>query len=165
MHQMLGPRHLAALSIIALVASGCGAAQPSPSPTTTSPSPATTAGATTIQVNLQEWAVVPASTTTATGEVTFRVTNTGPEDVHEFVVLKTDLDPGALPVDANGAVTETGAAIEVIDEIEDIPVGQTRELRVSLAAGNYVLLCNIYDETEKEAHYRMGMRTAFEVSG
>lgn len=53
----------------------------------------------------------------------------------------------------------------MIDEIEDIPVGQTQELTVTLAAGNYVLLCNIYDETEKEAHYKLGMRIAFEVSG
>jgi uncharacterized cupredoxin-like copper-binding protein len=158
MHGTWRPRAFAALSIVALAASGCAGAQPSPSP-------AMTAGATIIQVNLQEWAVVPASTTTAAGDVTFRVTNTGPEDVHEFVILKTDLDPGALPVDANGAVTETGAGIVVIDEIEDIPVGQTRELKVTLAAGKYVLLCNIYDDGEKEAHYAMGMRVAFDVSG
>ena len=31
--------------------------------------------------------------------------------------------------------------IEVIDEIEDIPVGETQELTVTLEAGNYVLLC------------------------
>jgi uncharacterized cupredoxin-like copper-binding protein len=97
--------------------------------------------------------------------VTFQVTNTGPEDVHEFVVLKTDLDPGALPVDANGAVTESGAGIEVVDEIEDIPVGETQSLTVTLAAGKYVLLCNVYDETDKEAHYKMGMRAQFEVTG
>ena len=97
--------------------------------------------------------------------MTFRVTNKGPEDIHEFVVLKTDLGPGALPVDADGAVTETGAGIEVIGEIEDIPVGQTQDLTVTLVTGKYVLLCNIYDATEKEAHYTMGMRIAFEVTG
>ena len=32
-----------------------------------------------------------------------------------------------------------------------------------MAAGKYVLLCNIYEETDKEAHYTMGMRTAFTV--
>ena len=109
--------------------------------------------------------MLPASDSVPTGSVTFQVTNTGPEDVHEFVVLKTDLDPGALPTDANGAVTEEGEGIEVIDEIEDIAVGATQELTVTLAAGKYVLLCNIYDETEKEAHYKMGMRTPFQVTG
>jgi hypothetical protein len=35
---------------------------------------------------------------------------------------------------------------------------------VTLAAGKYVLMCNIYDETEKESHYKMGMRTPFTVT-
>jgi uncharacterized cupredoxin-like copper-binding protein len=117
-----------------------------------------------VEVSLQEWAVVPASASVAAGEVTFRVTNTGPEDVHEFVVLDTDLDPGALPTDATGAVTETGEGMAVVNEIEDIPVGVTQDLEVSLAAGNYVLLCNIYDQAEGEAHYQLGMRIAFTVN-
>ena len=92
----------------------------------------------------------------AAGDVTFKVTNTGPEDVHEFVILKTDLDPAALPTDETGAVTEDAEGIEVVDEIEDVAVGQTQEVTTSLAAGAYVLFCNIYSEAENEAHYRMG---------
>ena len=122
------------------------------------------AGATTIDVTLQEWSVVPSATSAQAGEVTFAVTNDGPADIHEFVVLKTDLDPGDLPVDEHGAVTEDGEGIEVVDEIEDIPVGESQELSVTLEAGNYVLLCNIYDPDEDEAHYTMGMRTAFEAT-
>jgi uncharacterized cupredoxin-like copper-binding protein len=129
-----------------------------------SPSAAGGGGGATVEVSLQEWAVVPASASVAAGEVTFRVTNTGPEDVHEFVVLATDLDPGALPADAAGAVTEEGEGMVVVDEIEDIPVGATQDLTVSLAAGNYVLLCNIYDQAEGEAHYQLGMRIAFTVN-
>jgi len=53
--------------------------------------------------------------------------------------------------------------VEVIDEIEDIPVGETQSLTVDLEAGKYVLICNIYDEAEAEAHYAEGMRTAFTV--
>ena len=149
-------RAVAAVSIIALAISACSTGQPSTA--------TTTAGPTTVQVTLQEWSIVPATTSAPAGEITFQVTNTGPEDIHEFVVLKTDLDPGALPTDANGVVTEDGAGIVVVDEIEDIPVGQTQALDVTLQAGKYVLLCNIYDETEKEAHYRLAMRTAFEVT-
>jgi uncharacterized cupredoxin-like copper-binding protein len=131
-----------------------------------SPSPSAAAGgdAAIVEVSLQEWSVVPASASVAAGEVTFRVTNTGPEDLHEFVVLDTDLDPGALPTDATGKVTEGGEGIVVVDEIEDIPVGATQDLGVSLAAGKYVLLCNIYDEAEGEAHYKLGMRIAFTVN-
>lgn len=156
-------RAIAALPAVVLVVSACTSA---PSGTAVaSASPSAAAGAGTIAVTLQEWAVVPATTSTAAGDVTFQITNTGPEDVHEFVVLKTDLDPGALPTDANGAVTESGEGMEVIGEVEDVPVGETKELSVTLAAGKYVLLCNIYDETEKEAHYKLGMRTAFDVTG
>ena len=159
MSARFGPRVVAAFSMVALAMTGCGTGQPSAAPPTA-------AGPTTVNVTLQEWAVVPAATSAAAGVVKFTVKNTGPADVHEFVVLKTDLDPAALPVDANGAVTEAGAGITVVDEIEDIPVGTaTQDLSVTLAAGKYVLLCNIYDETEKEAHYKMGMRIAFTVSG
>jgi uncharacterized cupredoxin-like copper-binding protein len=151
-------RAVTAVSLIALAVSACTTGQPSPSPTTA-------AGPTTVQVTLQEWSIVPATTSAPAGEITFQVTNTGPEDIHEFVVLKTDLDPGALPTDANGAVTEDGAGIAVVDEIEDIPIGQTQMLNVTLQAGKYVLVCNIYSESEKEAHYKMGMRIALDVSG
>lgn len=163
MHPKLKGRWLA-ISIAAFAVSACttGQASPSPAPTV---SPAASAGAGTIDVKLQEWAVVPASTSVAAGEVTFHVTNTGPADVHEFVILKTDLDHGGLPTDATGKVSEGGTEMEVIDEIEDIAVGQSQDLTVTLAAGKYVLLCNIYDETEKEAHYKMGMRIGFEVTG
>lgn len=151
-------RAVAMVTIVALAMSACAGSQ-------ASPSPSTAAGPVTVAVTLQEWAVVPAVTSVAAGEVTFDVTNSGPEDIHEFVVLKTDLDPAALPVAADGSVTESGEGMEVVDEIEDIPVGETQSLTVSLTAGKYVLLCNIYDETENEAHYAKGMRIAFEVTG
>ena len=158
-------RTLAAASVVAVAISACASpAAGSPSPAAGSASPSAAGAAGTVQVTLQEWAVVPASTSVSAGDVTFQVTNTGPADIHEFVVLKTDLDAGALPTDATGKVTEGGSGMEVIDEIEDIAVGQSPELKVPLTAGKYVLLCNIYDETEKEAHYKMGMRIPFEVT-
>jgi uncharacterized cupredoxin-like copper-binding protein len=147
---------LAASAVLSLAMVGCT--------TAATPTPADGGGATTVTVALQEWAVVPASDSAPAGDITFEVTNDGPEDIHEFVILKTDLEPGELPTDENGAVTEEGEGIEVIDEIEDIPVGETQELTANLAAGSYVLLCNIWDEEEGEAHYTMGMRTAFSVT-
>ena len=97
------------------------------------------------------------------GEITFSVTNDGPDDVHEFVIVQTDLEPGDLPTDEHGAVDESGEGVTVIDEIEDIPVGETGEVTVDVEAGSYVLLCNIFDADEDEAHYAEGMRTAFTV--
>jgi uncharacterized cupredoxin-like copper-binding protein len=121
-------------------------------------------GGTDVAVTLQEWAVVPDAESAPAGDVTFTVTNDGPEDVHEFVILATDLDPGDLPTDEHGAVDEEGEGMEVVDEVEDIPVGESQDLTVNLDPGSYVLLCNIYSEDEDEAHYQMGMRTAFEVT-
>jgi uncharacterized cupredoxin-like copper-binding protein len=116
-----------------------------------------------VNVTLQEWAVVPDVESAPAGEITFAVTNDGPDDVHEFVILRTDLDPGDLPTDATGAVDEAGAGMEVIDEIEDLAVGDTQEVTVTLEAGSYVLICNVYSADEQEAHYAEGMRIAFTV--
>lgn len=128
-----------------------------------SASAAAGAGGTTVAVTLQEWAVVPAETSAPAGTITFAVTNDGPDDVHEFVIIQTDLEPGDLPVDEHGAVDESGEGMEVVDEIEDLPVGETQEVTVDLAAGSYVLICNVFSADENEAHYTEGMRTAFTV--
>lgn len=117
--------------------------------------------ATEVAVTLQEWAVITDVDTAPAGEVVFTITNDGPEDIHEFVIFQTDLDPGALPVDENGVVDEEGEGITVVDEVEDLAVGATEELTVDLEAGSYVLVCNIWSEDEGEAHYAMGMRAPF----
>jgi hypothetical protein len=80
-------------------------------------------GGGTVAVTLQEFAVVPAESSIGAGEVTFEVTNEGPDDVHEFVVFKTDLAPDALPTGEDGSVDEAGEGLTLIDEIEDIAVG------------------------------------------
>jgi uncharacterized cupredoxin-like copper-binding protein len=120
---------------------------------------------TTVDVTVQEFAVIPASTSAPAGDVTFDVTNEGPDDTHEFVVFKTDLAPDALPTAEDGSVDEEGEGVELIDEIEDIAVGDTPTLTVSLDAGSYVFICNIVEEEGGEtiAHYQQGMRVAFTV--
>jgi uncharacterized cupredoxin-like copper-binding protein len=131
--------------VLALAAAGCGG------------------GGGTVDVTLQEFAVGTDPASIGAGEVTFAATNDGPDDVHEFVVFKTDLGPTELPTDENGAVEETGEGLELIGEIEDIEVGDTQEVMLDLEAGNYVFVCNIWDEDEQEAHYQEGMRTSFTV--
>jgi uncharacterized cupredoxin-like copper-binding protein len=159
--EMVSKRIWGAVAVLAagtLALAGCATGGASPSPA------GGDAGATTIAVTLQEWAVVPAANSAPAGEVTFEVTNDGPEDIHEFVVIKTDLDVAELPTDADGAVVEGGDGMEVIDEIEDLAVGDTQTLTVDVDAGSYALICNIWDDEEGEAHYEMGMRTAFTVT-
>ena len=131
---------------LGLVAAGCGG------------------GGEDVSVTLQEFAVGTDPSSVSPGSVTFNIENKGPDDTHEFVVIRTDLDPTALPTDEDGAVDETGAGIEVVDEVEEIPVGDTPTLTVDLTAGSYVLICNIFDESENEAHYQEGMRTGLTVS-
>jgi uncharacterized cupredoxin-like copper-binding protein len=120
-------------------------------------------GGGTVNVTLQEFSVGTDPTTIEAGEVDFEATNEGPDDTHEFVVFLTDLGPTELPTDENGAVVETGEGIELIGEIEDIPVGETKNVTLELEAGNYVFICNIWDEEEQESHYQEGMRTSFTV--
>ena len=116
------------------------------------------------QRELQEWAVGTVPQTAKAGLVNFTVTNTGPADTHEFVVIKTDLSFIALPTDADGAVDETAGGMTVEGEIEDVLVGSTQSLSLTLTPGAYALICNIYDATENEAHYQEGMRTTFTVT-
>ena len=137
---------LVAVSALALVGTACGGG-----------------GGGSVDVTLQEFAVVPSPSSIEAGEVTFQATNEGPADVHEFVVFKTDLAPDQLPTDENGAADEEGEGLKLIDEIEDIPVGETQSVTVELESGNYVLICNIWDEEEQEAHYAEGMRVTFTV--
>ena len=117
-----------------------------------------------VNVTLSEWAVTPDKTEISAGSVTFEVSNTGPADIHEFVVIQTDLGAADLPVDSTGKVDEAGGGMTVEGEIEDIEVDASGTLTLDLTAGSYVLLCNIYDEGEKEAHYMEGMRAAFTVN-
>ncbi|HEX6138883.1 MAG TPA: hypothetical protein VF013_00280 [Candidatus Limnocylindria bacterium] len=130
-----------------------------------SAAPSGGSGGTTVNVDLQEFAIVTASSTAPAGSVTFHVTNKGPDEVHEFVIIKTDLDAASLPTDGDGAVEEEADGLEVIDEVEDLAVDATHDLTVDLAAGSYVLICNIVDskDGQAEAHYKMGMRTGFTV--
>ena len=120
----------------------------------------------TVNVTLQEFAVVPDVPSVPAGTVTFVVKNTGPDDVHELVVLKTDLAADALPADKDGKETEDVAGVTLIGEIEDVEVGASKQADLELNPGKYVLICNIL-QTEPdgslEAHYKVGMRTAFEV--
>jgi len=155
-------RSMGALSLAAALAACSGSsASPTAAPATPAPA-ATAAAASTVDVSLQEWAVVPAVTSVASGNVTFNIKNIGPTNVHEMVVVKTDLDPGALPTNADGSINEEGEGVAAIGEVEDVAIGGSAVLTLDLEPGKYVLLCNIVDGGE--VHFKQGMRTAFEVT-
>lgn len=119
----------------------------------------------TVGVTLAEFSVTPDQASVDAGRITFHVSNTG-EDMHEFLVIKTDLAPDMLPTEDNGSYLEDGPGTDLLDEIELVPSGESRDLTIDLSAGNYVLICNmvhVEDDGEIEVHYQLGMRTAFTV--
>jgi len=143
---------LASLAVVGLI--GCGG------------SAAKSGGGGTVDVVLQEFAVVPSVASVEHGKVTFNATNKGPDDPHEMVIFKTDLGVHDLPASAEGKVDEEGAGLTTMGEIEEFDVGKTGTITLDLAAGRYVLVCNIVqDEPDgtKESHYVQGMTVEFTV--
>ncbi|MEX2247280.1 MAG: hypothetical protein WEC75_11405 [Dehalococcoidia bacterium] len=161
---MLG---LAACALVAAVGVACGDDDDgvTPAPATPTSAAATPSGGdeTVVEVLLNEFSVLPDKNSVPAGEVVFQATNEGPDDEHEFVIIRTDLAADALPTAADGSVIEE--EVDVVDEIEGLPVGETEEVTVDLEAGSYVLICNIVEEEdgETESHYQLGMRRALTV--
>jgi uncharacterized cupredoxin-like copper-binding protein len=107
--------------------------------------------------SVKEWEVDIDAAGAAAGDVTFTMTNNGSIQ-HEFLVVKTDIADGKIPLGADNRFSEEGEGLAVIDEIPEWNIKETKTLTVKLDPGNYQLLCNI------EGHYANGMHTAFVVS-
>lgn len=118
-----------------------------------------------VVITLNEWEVKPSAQPKA-GNVSFKAENTGKEN-HELVIVKgASFD--ALPKDADGGMDEDKLGDgDLIGEIEPFAAGKVCSGTFKLAAGKYVLLCNIVETEpngEKESHFKEGMHTAFVVS-
>ncbi|MBE0672740.1 MAG: hypothetical protein IH588_19355 [Anaerolineales bacterium] len=113
-----------------------------------------------IDVALTTYKITLSQDSARAGDIIFHVHNDAADLKHEFVIFKTDLPEDQLPTNAEGAVDEEGAGITHIDEVE-VEAGKSADLAVNLAAGNYVLICNINDNNEM--HYMHGMHVAFTV--
>jgi uncharacterized cupredoxin-like copper-binding protein len=99
----------------------------------------------------EDAAVLPA------GTVRFRIVNHGPS-THELNVIRTARAPDKLPLQRDGlTVNEDAPGLDHLDEAEGLDIGDRRTLVLDLAAGNYVLYCNM------EGHYLGGMHAAFTV--
>lgn len=106
--------------------------------------------------SVKEWAVNVSAHESLTGEVNFTMANEGTIP-HEFLVVKTDFEPGKIPLGKDNRFSEDGPGIEVVDEIPEWEAGTTGTLKVNLSPGSYQLLCNI------AGHYKAGMWTALTV--
>lgn len=105
---------------------------------------------------VSEWSVETTANSAFSGDVTFAITNFGTM-AHEFLVVKTDFEPGRIPLTSESRFDEEAEGLEVIDEIPEFKVRTTGLLTVKLEPGKYQLLCNI------AGHYKAGMYKAFEV--
>jgi uncharacterized cupredoxin-like copper-binding protein len=108
-----------------------------------------------VTVELKEFTLTPASSSAPAGEITFVARNVGTID-HQLVVLKTDLDPSAVPV-RNFKADEMAPGVKKAGEIKEFKPGSAATATFDLDPGRYVLICNV------PTHYNGGMRAAFAV--
>jgi hypothetical protein len=113
-----------------------------------------------VEVSLVQFAVNVDRNVVPSGQVTFDVVNDGSVP-HEFLVVRTELAPSALPTEASGAYEENGPGTVLVGGVEDMDPGVRRVVQLDLSAGHYVLLCNMVGPLG--AHYQLGMRTALTV--
>ena len=108
-------------------------------------------------VTLNEFNIIAEVQSVPAGEVVFDVVNTG-EDDHELVIIKSDMDPKALPPSSVKGEVDEGAIGEYIGGFEDIKPGTLAGGSVILGPGRYILLCNL------TKHYENGMVSTLQVN-
>jgi uncharacterized cupredoxin-like copper-binding protein len=89
------------------------------------------------------------------GEVTFEVSNSSKETVHEMLVIPAPAD-GKVPYDANEAKFDEDKAGS-LGEVEETDPGKSGKLTLTLKPGKYILSCNVAN------HFANGMWTTFTV--
>jgi len=99
--------------------------------------PGTPAPSGVIAVEAKEYAFTPATITVPAGSVTFSVKNAGTEE-HEFEIFEGD---------------------KVVDEVEGMVPGLTKQLTVTLEAGDYTFVCKL------NGHDQLGMKGTLTVTG
>jgi uncharacterized cupredoxin-like copper-binding protein len=91
------------------------------------------------------------------GLVTFKVTNTSKDTVHEMIVMYMADPSKPLPfIAADNKVDEDKAGDK--GEVSELDPGKSGSLSVNLKPGKYLLICNV------AGHFAAGMWTEFEVT-
>lgn len=97
-----------------------------------------------------------AQDTVKAGEVTFQVTNSSKDQVHEMIVIPYPA-AGKLPYSDKDAKFDEDAA-KSMGEVSELDPGKTGSLTLHLKPGKYVLSCNVPN------HYANGMWTVITVT-
>jgi uncharacterized cupredoxin-like copper-binding protein len=140
------------IATLSLLTGACGDGNDNKS-STSSASNTTSTGPSTVNASLGEYFIKLDKTSIPTGQVRFNVSNDG-KIKHEFVILKTNIAPGKLPLKDGDANEETA---ESPGEVPGIASGKKKTLDVVLKPGKFVLLCNL------PGHYKAGQYTGITV--
>jgi uncharacterized cupredoxin-like copper-binding protein len=104
-------------------------------------------------VDFKEYTITLNTPTVKAGIVKFGIRNLGTM-VHDFDLIKTDLAPDKLPIDTASAKAKTDGLVK---QMINIAQGRATTLSADLAAGHYVIICNV------AGHYQLGMRAELTV--
>ena len=106
-----------------------------------------------VVVTLKDTSIGTSVPSIKAGTIKFAVQNSG-SMAHEFDLIKTDLAPDKLPVDGGSAKAKEDGLVK---QVQNIGVGKVATVSADLAAGHYVIICNV------PGHYQLGMRTELRV--
>ncbi len=109
-----------------------------------------------INATMTDYQITLSASSARAGEVTFHIQNNSTVNIHEFVIVKTDIGAGSFQVGSDNIVDES--KFEAVDEVEDLGTGKSADLTVTLEAGHYALICNLPN------HYMQGMHADFTVT-
>ena len=90
------------------------------------------------------------------GEVTFEVTNTSKDLVHETILVRAPAEGEAVPYDEQKGLIDEDAAGH-LGEVSELEPGKSGALRLDLKPGRYALICNV------PGHYVAGTWTVVTV--
>jgi uncharacterized cupredoxin-like copper-binding protein len=110
--------------------------------------------ATSVKATEIEFHIKLSAASAKAGKTTFTIKNAG-HLAHQFLVLKTTLAAGKLPL--KGATVNLAKAGKLIGGISGagLKAGASKTITLTLPAGHYVLFCNL------PAHYKSGQYAAF----
>ena len=95
--------------------------------------------------------------TAPAGIVSFEVTNTSKDTIHEMIVMYLADPSQALPYIAGDSKVDEDKAGDK-GEVSELDPGKSGTLTVALKPGKYLLICNV------AGHFMAGMWTTFEVT-
>ena len=106
-----------------------------------------------VAVHMQDYKVILSVATVKAGTVRFGIKNEGSME-HSFELIRTDLPFDQLPTTGDSKAKEDS----LIKQVKSIAVGKVSVVTADLAAGKYVVICNV------AGHYQLGMRAALTVN-